>query len=76
MKVNAIITEIAQFIKIHRKAAGLTRVQLAELAGVGKTVIFDLEHAKVTVKLSTLLQVLHALNIKLQLLSPLDKDTP
>lgn len=72
--MNTVMSEIKQMIQQHRKAAGLTRVQLAEIAGVGKTVIYDLEHGKATVKLSTLLQVLHALNIKMQLISPLDKD--
>jgi HTH-type transcriptional regulator/antitoxin HipB len=35
--------ELAEVIRMHRKAARLSRVQLAELAGVGKTVIYDIE---------------------------------
>ena len=58
-------------IKKHRKAAGLSQIQLAELAGVGKTVVFDLEKGKETVQLNTLLKVFKVLNIKVQLQSQL-----
>lgn len=44
---------------------------LAELAGVGKTVIFDIEKGKETVKYKTLISVLEVLNIKIELKSPL-----
>ena len=58
-------------IKKHRKAASLTQIQLAEMAGVGKTVVFDLEKGKETVQLDTLLKIFKVLNIKVQLESPL-----
>lgn len=58
-------------IKKHRKAAGLSQIQLAELAGVGKTVVFDLEKGKETVQLNTLLKIFKVLNIKVQLQSQL-----
>ena len=45
--------------------AGLTQKELADLAGVGKTVVFDIEHGKETVRLKTLMKVLKALNINL-----------
>lgn len=64
---------LAEIITRHRKAAGLSQSQLAELAGVGKTVIFDLEHAKPTVRLDILLKVLNVLNITIELSSPLEK---
>jgi transcriptional regulator with XRE-family HTH domain len=63
--------ELAQIIKMHRKAAQLSRVQLAELAGVGKTVIFDVEMGKESVQLDTLRKILKVLNIKITLKSPL-----
>lgn len=65
--------EIAELIHKHRKKSGLNRVELAQLAGVGKTVVFDLEHAKKTVQLDTLVKVLHALNITFKFESPLLK---
>jgi HTH-type transcriptional regulator/antitoxin HipB len=58
-------------IRMHRKAAGLSRVQLAELAGVGKTVIYDVEKGKESVKLNTLRKIFKVLNIKIVLESPL-----
>jgi len=41
------------------------------IAGVGKTVIYDIEHGKETVRLITLLKVLDALNISVNMVSPL-----
>ena len=65
---------LARIIKQHRKAAHLSQLQLAELADVGKTVVFDIEKGKETVKLATLRKVLNVLNIKVLLLSPLMKN--
>ena len=62
---------LASVIKKHRKAAGLSQIQLAELAGVGKTVVFDIEKGKETVQLNTLRNILNVLNIKVELTSPL-----
>lgn len=63
--------ELAKIIQIHRKAAGLSRVHLAELSGVGKTVIYDIEKGKESVKLDTLRKILKVLNISVLLKSPL-----
>ncbi len=62
---------IANTIKEHRRAANLSRVQLAEIAGVGKTVIYDIENGKESVRLDTLRKILKVLNIKIILTSPL-----
>ena len=56
---------------MHRKAAKLSRVNLAELAGVGKTVIYDIEKGKESVQLDTLRKILKVLNISITLTSPL-----
>ena len=56
---------------MHRKAAGLSRVQLAELAGVGKTVIYDIEKGKKSFQMDTLQKILRVLNIRIELTSPL-----
>ena len=61
---------LATVIKKHRKAAGLSQLQLAEMAGVGKTVVFDLEKGKETIQLDTLRKITAVLNIKVQLTSP------
>lgn len=62
---------LANIIRKHRKVAGLSQLQLAELAGVGKTVVFDIEKGKETVQLNTLRKILKVLNIKVQLTSHL-----
>jgi len=62
---------LANIIRKHRKAAGLSQLQLAEMAGVGKTVVFDIEKGKETVQLNTLRKLLKVLNIKVELTSPL-----
>ena len=62
---------LADIIKIHRKAARLSRAQLAEMAGVGKTVIYDIEKGKESIRLNTLRKLLKVLNIKIELTSPL-----
>lgn len=62
---------LAELIRKHRKLAGLSQLQLAEMAGVGKTAVFDLEKGKETIQLDTLRKILTVLNIKVQLISPL-----
>ena len=66
---------IAEIVRFHRKQSGLSRKQLADMAGVGKTVIFDIEHGKETIRFSTLKKVLTALNIKISFESPLMERT-
>ena len=61
---------LATVIKKHRKAAGLSQLQLAEMSGVGKTVVYDIEKGKETIQLDTLRKILAVLNIKVQLTSP------
>jgi y4mF family transcriptional regulator len=62
--------KLGHIIREHRKKSGLTQQDLAEIVGVGKTVVFDLEKGKDTVKLSTLLKILNGLNISVRLESP------
>ena len=62
---------IGKIIRYHRKVAGLSRVQLAELAGIGKTSVFDIENGKESVQLNTLFSIMKALNISVELQSPL-----
>ena len=66
--------EIGKIINYHRKVSGLSRIELANIAGIGKTVLFDIENGKETVQLSTILKVLKVLNINLELQSKLMKE--
>ena len=63
--------KLNEIVLFHRKKSGLSRNQLADVAGVGKTVIFDIEKGKETIRFSTLQKVLRALNIKITFTSPL-----
>jgi HTH-type transcriptional regulator / antitoxin HipB len=54
-----------------RKQAKLSRIALADIAGVGKTVVYDIENGKETVRLDTLLKLVSALNISISLDSPM-----
>lgn len=67
-------TELGNIIRHHRKISGLTRIECARLAGVGKTVVYDIEHGKASIQFNTLLRILNVLNIRIQLSSPLMDD--
>lgn len=62
---------LGTLVKDHRKKAGLTQLELANLAGVGKTTVFDIEKNKETVRWNNLMVVLQILNIKVEFKSPL-----
>jgi y4mF family transcriptional regulator len=62
---------LAQIVKNHRKKAGLSQAQLAKLAGVGKTVVWDIEHGKKTVQWDTLQKIFRVVNITVEWRSPL-----
>jgi HTH-type transcriptional regulator/antitoxin HipB len=65
---------LSELVLQTRKQANLTQAELAELAGVGRTVIWDLEHGKRSVRLETLLKILAPLNIQLMARSPVTKE--
>jgi y4mF family transcriptional regulator len=76
-KITAMTVNIAQLSKIlhdTRKRAGLSQLELSELAGVGKTLIFDLEKGRDTVTFSNLLKVCRVLNIKIEFIPPVPMD--
>jgi transcriptional regulator with XRE-family HTH domain len=62
---------IGRMIRFHRKKSGLTQEQLGKFANLGKTVVFDVENGKLSVRLSTLLKLMEVLNIKMDFKSPL-----
>jgi len=69
--MDVLVKKMARIIRFHRKKAKLTQLQLATLADVGKTAVFDIEKGKKTVQLDTLLAVLNVLNIQIQFEGPL-----
>ncbi|MCI0618572.1 helix-turn-helix domain-containing protein [bacterium] len=66
--------KFSRLIKFHRKQSHLSQSELADLAGVGKTAVYDIEKGKTTVQFDTLTKVLQALNIKIVFESPLMQD--
>ena len=68
------MSNISKIVKYHRKQSGLSQKELADLAGVGKTVIFDIEKGKETIQFTTLVKVLVTLNITLKFDSPIMKE--
>lgn len=67
----AVNYNLHNIVKYHRDQAKLSRTELADLAGVGKTVIYDLEKGKKSMRWSTITAILHALNIEIIFDSPL-----
>ncbi len=63
--------KIGDVVRYHRKKSGLTQKELAVLAGVGKTTVFDIEKGKPSVRVDMLFKVLGSLNINLELHSPI-----
>ncbi|MBI3005348.1 MAG: helix-turn-helix transcriptional regulator [Ignavibacteriales bacterium] len=63
--------ELGEIVRFHRKKLGLTQIELALEAGVGKTVVFDIERGKETVQVDTLSKVLTTLKIRVKLESSL-----
>jgi DNA-binding XRE family transcriptional regulator len=64
-------SSVGKVVQFHRKKAGLSRIALADIAGVGKTVVYDIEKGKETMRLKTLIKILAALNITISLDSPI-----
>ncbi|MFA6046510.1 MAG: helix-turn-helix domain-containing protein [Phycisphaerales bacterium] len=62
---------LADIIKEHRKKARLTQGRLAQLAGVGRTVVWDIENGKESVQWDTLQKIFRVLNITVEWRSPL-----
>lgn len=63
--------KLPDIIRFHRKRSGLTQLELAELAGVGKNLVYALEKGEEGVRLENLFKVLRVLNISLDFQSPL-----
>lgn len=58
---GAILTQIGNFIKHTRTAQNKTQAQLAEMAGLNRWTLGQIEHGE-SITLSSLIQILRALN--------------
>ena len=68
---TAFVTELGKKVKSFRQAKQLTQAEAAKLCGVGTRFLSNLENGKPTVEMAKAVQVLHALNLELNL-----TDTP
>jgi HTH-type transcriptional regulator/antitoxin HipB len=62
--------QLAQILVQTRRKAGISQKELAELAGLGKTLVFQMEKGTANIRLDNLLKILKVLNIKIQLQVP------
>lgn len=67
-------TAIGTLIRQYRQLSGLSQIELAKLAGVGKTAVFDIEKGKETIQFDTLLKLLDVLNIKIKFEPPFEQE--
>lgn len=63
--------ELSSIIRYHRKKAKLSQSDLADMSGVSRSVIQDIEAGKDRITLKNLLHVLSTLNIQLKAHGPL-----
>lgn len=61
---------LGTFINEVRTTSGLTQQELAKLAGVGKTAVWELENDRGDTRFTTIQAVCRALNIRLQAQAP------
>lgn len=59
-----------EIVRQQRRLSGLSQAGLAKHANVGKTVVFDLEHGKRSIRFDTLAKILSVLNIKISFATP------
>ena len=63
--------QLGHLISFHRKKAGLSQVGLAELAGISRSVVQDLEAGKGRTVWMHVEAILNVLNVELQPVGPL-----
>lgn len=69
--VAQFMERLGKLVRFHRKKSGLSQIQLADLAGVGKSTVFDIEKGKATVQIDSIYAVLAVMNIDVQFSGPL-----
>ncbi|HEY9777004.1 MAG TPA: helix-turn-helix domain-containing protein [Planktothrix sp.] len=68
------VEELAQFIRTHRKATGMTQVDLAGASGLGPRFVGDLERGKQTCEIGKTIHLLEMLGIRIEVSAPTDAD--
>ena len=65
------VFDLSSIVRFHRREAGLSQIQLAEMAGVSRKVIQEIESGHDAVAWRNVLAVLKTLNISLEPDGPL-----
>ena len=61
-------------VKRYRKKLKISRNKFSELAGLGKTVIYDVENAKPTCRTNTIIKIAKNLGMEIALILPDDRE--
>ena len=69
-------THIGEFVRARRKARGFSQDELADLAGVGRSFVSDLEQAKPTVRMDAVNKVLVVFGKTLGIVDAPKDETP
>ncbi len=64
------IREIGEFVAATRKSQGATQLDLAQMAGVGRRCVVELEAGKESLHIGKVLRVLETLGVGLRLEEP------
>ncbi len=64
------IKELGEFVAKVRKEQGVTQLQLAQAASVGRRFVVELENGKETIQTGKLLKVLETLGVDVTLTAP------
>jgi y4mF family transcriptional regulator len=62
---------LSKVIRYHRIKSGLTQAELADMAGVGKNMVYEVEKGRLSIQLDNLMKILNILNLTIELKSPL-----
>ncbi len=60
------VAPFGEIIRWHRKESGLNQQDLADMAGVGLSSVYEIERGKMTVQYVTLLKVCAVLSISIE----------
>ena len=62
---------LSKVVRYHRIKSGLTQIELADMAGVGKNMVYEIEKGRLSVQFDNMMKILNILNIDIVLKSPL-----
>lgn len=61
----ASVADLGKLVRARRQIAGLTLTDAAELLGIGRRLLIELEHGRREASIATVFHVLHGLGIRL-----------